>query len=69
VGFLMVQHAVIPTRVLPAPHGNTMIPDLARLMTKERDARAKVSASLGAKRMSHGELGYPLPNILLRLFS
>jgi hypothetical protein len=55
VGFLMVQHAVIPTRVLPAPHGNTMIPDLARLMTKERDARVKVSASPGAKRMSLGE--------------
>ncbi|KAH3688563.1 hypothetical protein WICPIJ_000444 [Wickerhamomyces pijperi] len=28
--FLMVQAAVIPTRVLPAPQGNTMIPDLAR---------------------------------------
>jgi len=27
----MVLHAVIPTKVLPAPHGNTMIPDLPRL--------------------------------------
>lgn len=31
VGFLMVQQAVMPTNVLPAPHGNTMIPDRARL--------------------------------------
>ena len=29
--FLIVQAAVIPTRVLPAPHGNTMIPERARL--------------------------------------
>jgi hypothetical protein len=27
----MVQAAVIPTRVLPAPQGNTMIPQRARL--------------------------------------
>lgn len=29
--FLIVQAAVMPTRVLPAPHGRTMIPDRARL--------------------------------------
>jgi hypothetical protein len=29
--FLMVHAAVIPTRVLPAPHGSTMIPERARL--------------------------------------
>ena len=29
--FLIVQAAVIPTRVLPAPHGKTMIPERARL--------------------------------------
>lgn len=28
--FRMVHIAVIPTSVLPAPHGKTMIPDLAR---------------------------------------
>lgn len=28
--FLIVQAAVIPTRVLPAPQGNTMIPERAR---------------------------------------
>ena len=29
--FLLVQAAVIPTKVLPAPHGNAMIPERARL--------------------------------------
>lgn len=29
--FLIVQAAVIPTRVLPAPQGSTIIPDRARL--------------------------------------
>ena len=29
--FLIVHAAVMPTRVLPAPQGSTMIPDLARL--------------------------------------
>ena len=29
--FLIVQAAVIPTSVLPAPQGNTIIPDRARL--------------------------------------
>lgn len=29
--FLIVQAAVIPTRVFPAPHGSTMIPERARL--------------------------------------
>ncbi len=28
--FLIVHAAVIPTKVLPAPHGKTIIPDLAR---------------------------------------
>mmetsp|Transcript_50309 Transcript_50309/g.126263 ORF Transcript_50309/g.126263 Transcript_50309/m.126263 type:complete len:306 (+) Transcript_50309:582-1499(+) len=28
--FLTVQHAVMPTSVFPAPHGSTMMPDLAR---------------------------------------
>lgn len=32
--FLMVHAAVMPTRVLPAPQGNTMMPDLARLRAK-----------------------------------
>jgi hypothetical protein len=27
--FLMVQAAVMPVKVLPAPHGKTMIPDRA----------------------------------------
>src|ERR1700749_3813363 len=30
IPFLMVQAAVMPTRVFPAPQGNTMIPLLAR---------------------------------------
>jgi hypothetical protein len=30
--FLIVQAAVIPTSVFPAPQGKTMIPDLARLI-------------------------------------
>lgn len=34
--FLMVHAAVMPTRVLPAPQGNTMIPDLARLHNPRR---------------------------------
>ena len=29
--FLIVQAAVIPTNVFPAPHGNTIIPERARL--------------------------------------
>ena len=29
--FLIVQAAVMPTRVLPAPHGNTIMPERARL--------------------------------------
>jgi hypothetical protein len=29
--FLIVQAAVIPTNVFPAPQGNTMMPDRARL--------------------------------------
>lgn len=29
--FLIVQAAVMPTSVFPAPHGNTMIPERARL--------------------------------------
>jgi hypothetical protein len=44
VGFLMVQQAVMPTNVLPAPHGNTMIPDRARLY---RQKRRKVRAVCG----------------------
>lgn len=30
--FLIVQAAVIPTRVFPAPQGKTMMPERARLM-------------------------------------
>lgn len=32
--FLIVQAAVMPTNVFPAPHGSTMIPDRARLATR-----------------------------------
>jgi len=31
--FLIVQAAVIPTNVFPAPHGKTIIPERARLHT------------------------------------
>lgn len=31
--FFIVQAAVTPTRVFPAPHGNTIIPERARLIT------------------------------------
>lgn len=31
--FLIVQAAVMPTSVLPAPHGKTMMPERARLRT------------------------------------
>jgi hypothetical protein len=33
--FLMVHAAVIPTRVLPAPQGSTIMPDRARLSTRQ----------------------------------
>lgn len=36
VGFLMVQQAVMPTKVLPAPQGKTIIPERARLLTERR---------------------------------
>lgn len=48
--FLMVHAAVIPTKVLPAPQGSTMIPDRARLwVTSEelqRDGGCATKASL-----------------------
>ncbi len=56
--FLIVQAAVIPTSVLPAPQGSTMIPDRARLQS--------VSAR-GIRSICYRT--YPLPNILLRLVS
>ena len=57
--FLIVHAAVIPTSVLPAPQGNTMIPDRARLGSQ---VRQEVLGYIGL-------VTYPLPNILLRLFS
>jgi hypothetical protein len=56
--FLIVQAAVIPTKVLPAPQGSTMIPDLARL-----------EEAIIANAIANERVAYPLPNILLRLVS
>jgi len=36
--FLMVQQAVMPTNVLPAPQGSTMMPDRARLL-REKESK------------------------------
>ena len=56
--FFMVHAAVMPTRVLPAPQGRTIIPDRARLhVTVSSDIALTPRAA------------YPLPNILLRLVS
>lgn len=57
--FLIVQAAVMPTRVLPAPHGSTIIPDLARLEQGDEVGH----------NIDHVERAYPFPNILLRLVS
>ncbi len=67
VGFLMVQQAVMPTNVLPAPHGNTMTPDRARLAPPKAKERSELHA-VGDEMKEKAER-YPLPNILLRLFS
>ena len=37
--FLIVQAAVIPTKVFPAPHGKTMIPERARLHERSKEAK------------------------------
>lgn len=56
--FLIVQAAVMPTSVLPAPQGSTIIPDRARLQyASARRVRTVCYRT------------YPLPNILLRLVS
>lgn len=39
VGFLIVQHAVMPTKVFPAPQGSTMIPERARLSQERKVKR------------------------------
>lgn len=57
--FLIVHAAVIPTSVLPAPQGNTMMPERARLDSQVEN---------GVTRNTVLET-YPLPNILLKLFS
>ena len=59
VDFLTVHAAVIPTRVFPAPHGSTMIPERARLYALLIRWKFKV----------YMRQLYPLPNILLRLFA
>ena len=55
--FLIVHAAVIPTSVFPAPQGNTIIPERARL-------RYAVKETLKIQVSTH-----PFPNILLKLFS
>jgi hypothetical protein len=59
--FLIVHAAVMPTRVLPAPHGSTMMPERARLADK-----------VSKRPVSHLNIKtptYPFPNILLKLVS
>lgn len=55
--FLIVHAAVIPTSVLPAPQGRTIIPDRARLHTRKLLNGDTVLRT------------HPFPNILLRLVS
>lgn len=55
--FLIVHAAVIPTNVLPAPHGKTIIPDLARLYD--------VHDPLDPRPLHPTPMTDPLPNILL----
>jgi len=57
--FLIVQAAVMPTSVLPAPQGNTIMPERARL---ERSLAPCADWSMMF-------LAYPFPNILLKLVS
>lgn len=59
--FLTVHAAVMPTSVLPAPQGSTMIPERARLVI------GKGNSIVNQKRWHRAT--YPFPNILLRLFS
>lgn len=56
----MVVAAVMPTSVLPAPQGRTMMPDRARLV---------VNVVSDLPRVSRTQTAHPLPNILPRLFS
>jgi len=57
--FLIVHAAVIPTNVLPAPHGSTIMPDRARLNILQHSYSIKMRENLTN----------PLPNILLKLVS
>jgi len=41
--FLIVQQAVIPTNVLPAPQGSTMMPDRARLLRERKVRKMMIS--------------------------
>lgn len=58
--FLMVHAAVIPTRVLPAPHGSTIMPERARL---DRIVNFTLHTEVAEVK------AHPLPNILLKLVS
>ena len=57
--FRIVHAAVIPTKVLPAPQGSTIIPDRARL-------RRSIS---GKKQQAYRETTNPFPNIFPSDFS
>jgi hypothetical protein len=57
--FFIVHAAVIPTNVFPAPHGNTIMPDLARLYHNSQRVTNCYNMLVD----------YPFPNILERLFS
>ena len=56
--FLIVHAAVMPTSVLPAPQGRTMMPE-----------RARLRAASGSSHQRNTIGTHPFPNILLRLFS
>lgn len=46
VDFLTVQAAVIPTSVLPAPQGSTIIPERARLRKRQNEHRIGLEKTL-----------------------
>lgn len=52
--FLIVQAAVMPTKVFPAPHGSTMIPD-----------RARLDGGVNRPAWQDPHTTHPFPNILL----
>jgi hypothetical protein len=76
--FLMVQHAVMPTNVLPAPHGRMMIPLRARLRKRMSAIKTEIERCFfflvfcvdsSVFQCRRKKKRHPLPNILLRLFS